>query len=261
MGEGLAAAMELESSGQIVAKEATDVLAVVLQLIEQMEARIRELEGAVFDSVMEEGTKPRAVAAVTTAKTYSTAVAKSPKEHGLGPPHIHQFAAYLGAVVQTKHQGLDPAVSAKLFCLQCLQACLVCQDLSQALAWVKSFRVSSLNEKGKHAGKVRVVYRLKGMVCLPTKDQLQPMLAKMAEAGEDKEARKDVAEQLVVVTDTDVPAAANMAGAGAHMAGGRAVEVQALLTSFLAQQGAVRFDSKPPRGGLAWELHQHLSKR
>jgi len=239
-----------KSAGQV--KDEGDTWEITLKLVEQLEARVRELEGAVFDGVMEAADKERVVNSKAAAKAYADAVAKSPKEHGLGPPHVHQMAACMAILANKSHEGLDPAVSAKLLALQCLNVILDRQSLSEACSWVKSFRVTDLNEKGKHAGKVRVVWHLRGEVRLPPVKHVQGILDKVTRAAGDKDKIYQVAEEHVVSSNVDVPAAAE--------AEGKIVGIQALLTSFLAQEGAIRFDSKAPRGGLAYELHMKNSK-
>jgi hypothetical protein len=250
-GDVMAIAEAPQQQGKKGEKQAHQpALTIALQLIDQLEARLREVEGILFDTVRIAGEDARVMAGREALKVYAKMVTDNTADHG--PPHAHIFAAVLGTITSEKVE--ETSIATRAFSLRMLRALLLQQELPEVTAWVRSFRISDLFQKQGDHLMARMQWNLRGSIRVPPTSDLPRLMAEAnaAEAA-GQEALQQMAMKVVgeLVEGIPTPAEGNEAR-------GKVVQVQALLTSYLCATGGSRFMGKAPRGGLSYKLHQNI---
>ena len=225
-------------------------LSMAMQLIDQLESRLREVEGVMFDTVRLPAADARVEAGKQALRAYSQVVAEQGPGHENGPPHVHLFASVLGALADQPVN--EESLATRAFSLRMLRASLLQQDLQDVTMWVRSFKVVDMYQKQGESQMARVQWHLKGSIRVPPMELWQEMRAREVEA--------EKAGGLASLTLAKLAAGEFVEGifTPAPEARGKVVQIQALLTSFLCSTGAVRYMGRAPRGGLAYQLHKSI---
>lgn len=112
-------------------------LRTALRLVDQLDARVRELEGAMFETVAMPMDHPIIAAAKEASSAYAAAVKGRP-QHEWGSPHVHVAAALLEAAADVAPP--DPAAIPRLVALKCLVVAMAEQRIDEVGGWIRSFR-------------------------------------------------------------------------------------------------------------------------
>ena len=108
-GEGGGAQAVVVDAGTVGAAR----LKILIALIAQLEARIRDLEQAAYTVLSQKADSPAPSKAIQTSKRYSAVVKVNPKGHGLGSPLPPVALAYMQGIVEQAlpvHAGEDVVV-------------------------------------------------------------------------------------------------------------------------------------------------------
>ncbi|CAK0850046.1 unnamed protein product [Prorocentrum cordatum] len=239
----LGAALQLEQKKG----GAGTTLQLVLKLLEQLEARVRELENAVFDTAAMSKASPIVEQGQSVLKTYAAVVKGNPK-HKHGPPHLHVGMGMLAALAAEAMQSRDAAQRARGLALHALVVAAKDQPLEHVTAWLRSFRIADMHHQPNQDAKTRVVYHMVGEVGLPSTTGLEEREQTLKAVADEEEGVAQWAQTYVILdSDECIPRA------GGNL---RSIGVQQLVTSMLCSAGGTRWAGKAPRGKLARRVNK-----
>jgi len=184
-------------------------LKMITRAINQIEARLRDLEHAVFTTLFLEVAHPVATASLAAGKRHAEMVTKS-KEEGrdgseFGPPHLIIAADSLSALADMKlPQGADAGVHVRQVALKVLADQLDRAPADAAAPIPKHWRMRQLYIRDKAEPRVALAIHLEGTLTLPPPERLDEIKALLA-AKKCKEL-DEVAKIMFVVEDA-VPVA------------------------------------------------------
>ncbi|CAK0806448.1 unnamed protein product [Prorocentrum cordatum] len=222
-------------------------LQLVLKLLEQLEARVRELENVVFDTLAMSKTSPIVEQGQSVLKQYAAAVKGDPN-HKRGPPHLHVGMGMLAVLAAEALQSKDAAQRARGLALHALVVAAKTQQLEAVTAWLRSFRIADMHHQPKQAEKTGVVYHMVGEVGLPSTTGLEERENAMKDVADEEEGLLQWAETFVILDSEEC-----IPRAGANL---RNIGIQQLVTSMLCSQGGTRWAGKAPRGKLARRVNK-----
>ena len=217
----------------------------VVRLLDQLEARVRELEGVAIINTKGSTEHPEVREAKAAGGNYAEAV-KGNRDHDLGGPRAHIALAFL--LEMTKKElpaGADLGLKQRMAVLAALASFAASQALDKVEGWIHMFRVSDMFQKTAQAKMTRVAFCLKGTILLPKGVDLA-----VKWAGAEVPIPQDRFSAVVVEGLSGQPEAAQ--------GDGRVAQVQDLLTSVMASVGYTRLAGKAPRGKLAYKVHRAL---
>jgi len=218
--------------------------AALRRLCLQLEARVRQLEAAVYTTVKMSPTHPAVLAATATKDAYFVAAGLNPRGHGQGPPHGLVASAFLKALAMTEAPtGLDPMTMARFAVVFLVTARLLAAPFEMVLNYVDHFNVAVVPTADTQSIAI-VQFAIQGTVSLPDPGQLDALLVTIRAAftSGDFQPVFEAADKAFVLED-GVP----------YASGARAHDLSRILTTVLCCSGATKA-TKAPRGGAAKAL-------
>ena len=130
-------------------------------------ARIRELEGAVYETVLIARSSAPAVAMADEGKLYAS---RAGDGMDLGPPHVHKYAALLDSLVSLKLEEQKPEIKWAVEALVAHRAQLEHATQAQVNDWVSHLEAASTYDKPGKEKKDRITFKVEGEVEIATGD-------------------------------------------------------------------------------------------
>jgi len=208
------------------------------------EARVRQLEAAVYTTVKMSPLHPAVVAATATKDAYYVAAGLNPRGHGQGPPHGLVASAFLKALAMAEiPTGLDPMTMARFAVVFLVTARLLAGPFDLVLNYVDHFNVAVVPTADTQSIAI-VQFAIQGTVSLPDAAQLTQLIAtiKASFSSGDFNPVFAAADSSFLMED-GIPFAA----------GARGHDICKVLTTVLCSAGATKA-TKAPRGGAAKAL-------
>ena len=137
----------------------------LMKLSLNTEQRNRELEGAVYTTVLIPRGSPVCMAAMQAGATYAQEAKKNPMSHGRGPPHIHVGLAVLEALSKTED-------TENLGLVKKLLEKLRASTIPQACRSVRAFKVKECHDKPGQPKQNRVTMKIEGGVIVKIGEEL-----------------------------------------------------------------------------------------
>ena len=215
----------------------------------QMENRLRQVEGILFDQCFMKQTALPAAQGLKAAADYAAAVQGTPC-HSHGPPHVHVAAGVLdGLVEQGVAEAADAGLKQRYVAVMVLRLLLNSMDIDMVAQCIRGFRVAPMYQKQGEEPKVRIIFHVQGAMRLPKASDLAEIEAQLKQPTAET-FLKTLGSQLVDVVD-GVPEAAGEA---------KGSPVQKLLLPLLCQTGGQRTSGKAPRGAIAYKLSRRTAE-
>jgi len=255
--QALVASQAGEEMAKGKGKGSMDTMELALQVIDQLEARLRVLEGISLTRLKLPSDNGAVVAGPKGAEAYAAAVNNNP-EHQYGSPSTHIFLSFLAGLLNGDlPAGADGGLKGRFAVCLLLKHLMASQDLQGVQEWVKQFRVAPMLTKPGKAEHARVVMHLEGSVAIPSGeaagalfDQVKAALGDTAAESAAVEMLNQLASQYIIMWE-DVPSPS---------AASKAVTVTKLVSSLVCSMGATKFQRNPPRTGLAYELSRKAGR-
>lgn len=218
-------------------------------MLEQLDTRLREVEGITIEQVRMPGDSFLATMSKDAARTYDTSVKVKKdagvKDHGLGSPHVHILASAVdGLLKMGPPESCESSILARFVALGSIRCHMNAQQVHEVPVWAKSFRVSSMYAEAGTVAPARVAFHLEGSALVPTTVTREEFNQLVNASAADQ---FNFAVKWVEMVD-GVPMAPNGPG--------RAVPIQQLFRTLLCSSGGVVMAGRPPRGRKAYQLRR-----
>jgi len=201
-----------------------------IHLMEQLELRIRDLEAALFETMAMKMDHALIVGGKMQIKWYTTTVKLQPD---LGSPHVYVAAGglrhFLSNVSTT-----DPALLARLHALRILVFYMEKLPPADTYCFIRHFRLADMFQKEDQPARAKVIFKFEGTMTIPNPAENDAVFQIMT--GTDEAQKMKLVEASFVMAE------------GEPVAVGKAVSIQKLVRSVLAQSGAEVLAGRAPMG-------------
>ena len=208
----------------------------LLKLVEQMEARIRDLEALAYFTAAVPKVHGLVVGAEEGVAFYLSVIKDDPT---LGAPHVfvavRALQKYMATVTTT-----DEALTCKLAAVALLVANMQQADSDELASWVRFFRVSKMFHETGTVEKARIQFKFDGAITLPNPQQA----AQVLEAFRQKD----------LVAISKLAAMCYEMIEGEPTAVGRPAPIDKVLRSIVCMSGGEMKAGRAPRGGAVWAV-------
>ena len=227
-------------------------MGIIYKMLEELDDRVKELEGATYDALKMIATAPPAVKGLAQLKAFSALIAKG--ESGGVPPHVMLALGFGEGLEELEVTSLDKGLQARALAIQVVFMLVSLQTVSELAAWFKVLRLTTMTEgKGTQNEKVKATFSIKGEVRVPPVEEVTALIdeKKLALTKEEKE----IWVGKFIDADYTVPLPAEITG-------GKKISIQMVFASLLCCIGVTRFQSsKAPKGATAYKLKKKRGPR
>jgi len=198
--------------------------------MEQLELRIRDLEAATFETMGMKSDHSLIVGGKAQIKWYTTTVKSQPD---LGSPRVFVAAGalrqFLSHVTTTDQALLSRINALRIFVYRVQQL-----PPAERYCFVRHFRIADTYQRPGEDNRAKIVFRFEGSLTLPNQNENEAVVQVMT--GADEDAKAKLVDLSFVMSE------------GEPLAVGKAVQIQKLVRSVLAQRGAEVLAGRAPMG-------------